>query len=44
MFKDVPKELYGAGDPITLTLREMDRFGVELGPDRGRRRGQPRRR
>ncbi|MEO8812482.1 MAG: amidohydrolase family protein, partial [Caulobacteraceae bacterium] len=31
MFKAVPKELYGAGDPIALTLREMDRFGVEIG-------------
>ena len=31
MFKSVPKELYGAGDPIGITLREMDRFGVEVG-------------
>jgi uncharacterized protein len=27
----VPKELYGAADPISVTLHEMDRFGVELG-------------
>ena len=31
MFKNVPKELYGAGDPISITLHEMDRFGVEVG-------------
>lgn len=31
IFKGVPKELYGAGDPIALTLKEMDRFGVEMG-------------
>ena len=31
MFKTVPKELYGAGDPIAITLGEMDRFGVEVG-------------
>jgi predicted TIM-barrel fold metal-dependent hydrolase len=31
MFKTVPKELYGAGDPISITLKEMDRFGVEMG-------------
>jgi len=31
MFKNVPKELYGAGDPISVTLHEMDRFGVEIG-------------
>ena len=31
MFKAVPKELYGAGDPIALTLREMDKHGVEMG-------------
>ena len=31
MFKGVPKELYGSGDPIALTLKEMDRFGVEMG-------------
>ena len=30
MFKNVPKELYGAGDPVTLTLREMDKYGVEI--------------
>ena len=31
MFKSVPKELYGKGDPISVTLHEMDRFGVEIG-------------
>ena len=31
MFKTVPKALYGAGDPIGITLREMDRFGIEVG-------------
>jgi predicted TIM-barrel fold metal-dependent hydrolase len=31
MFKNVPKELYGAGDPVTLTLHEMDKHGVEIG-------------
>jgi predicted TIM-barrel fold metal-dependent hydrolase len=31
MFKNVPKELYGAGDPISITLHEMDRFGIEMG-------------
>ena len=31
MFRNVPKELYGAGDPISITLTEMDRFGVEKG-------------
>jgi uncharacterized protein len=31
MFKNVPKELYGSGDPISVTLHEMDRHGVELG-------------
>ena len=31
MFKNVPKELYGSKDPISLTLHEMDRFGVEIG-------------
>jgi uncharacterized protein len=31
MFRSVPKELYGAADPISVTLHEMDRFGVELG-------------
>ena len=30
MFKTVPKALYGAGDPVTLTLREMDKYGVEI--------------
>jgi predicted TIM-barrel fold metal-dependent hydrolase len=30
MFKSVPKELYGAGDPVALTLREMDKYGVEI--------------
>jgi predicted TIM-barrel fold metal-dependent hydrolase len=31
MFKNVPKELYGKGDPISITLHEMDRFGIEIG-------------
>ena len=31
MFKNVPKELYGAETPIDITLHEMDRFGVERG-------------
>jgi hypothetical protein len=31
MFKNVPKELYGSGDPLSITLHEMDRFGVEIG-------------
>ena len=31
MFKTVPKELYGAGDPISITLNEMDKHGVEKG-------------
>lgn len=31
MFKQVPKELYGTKDPISVTLHEMDRFGVEVG-------------
>jgi len=30
MFKTVPKELYGAKDPVSLTLHEMDRFGIEI--------------
>ena len=32
MFKDVPeKELKGAEDPIGVTLREMDLWGIEMG-------------
>ena len=32
MFKQVPKELYGSSkDPVTLTLNEMDKQGVEIG-------------
>ena len=31
MFKNVPKELYGTNDPVSVTLHEMDRFGVEIG-------------
>jgi predicted TIM-barrel fold metal-dependent hydrolase len=32
MFRQVPKELYGAaGNPIDLTLGEMDKFGIEKG-------------
>ncbi|CAO5255503.1 amidohydrolase family protein [Frankia sp. AgKG'84/4] len=30
MFKDVPKELPTA-DPVSVTLHEMDRFGIEVG-------------
>jgi uncharacterized protein len=30
MFKDVPKELPTA-DPVSVTLHEMDRFGIEIG-------------
>ena len=31
MFKNVPKELYGNSDPVSVTLHEMDRFNVEIG-------------
>ncbi len=32
MFKQVPKDLYGStSDPITLTLNEMDKYGVDIG-------------
>ena len=31
MFKNVPKELYGSEDPVSITLHEMDRFGIEVG-------------
>lgn len=32
MFKQVPKELYGANDdPVALTLHEMDKYGIERG-------------
>ena len=31
MFKAVPKDLYGSDDPVAVTLREMDRFGIEQG-------------
>ena len=31
MFKGVPKEKYGADDPVALTLGEMDAYGVEFG-------------
>ena len=31
MFKTVPKELYGAKDPIAITLGEMDKYGIEVG-------------
>lgn len=31
MFKGVPKELYGSGDPISLTLGEMDKYNIEIG-------------
>ncbi len=30
MFKDVPKDL-STSDPISVTLTEMDRFGIEIG-------------
>jgi len=29
LFKGAPKELYGADDPVSIVLHEMDRFGVE---------------
>jgi len=31
MFTHVPKELYGADNPIDITLHEMDRFGIAIG-------------
>lgn len=31
MFKQVPKEIYGTKDPISVTLGEMDKFGIEIG-------------
>ena len=31
MFKNVPKDLYGSKDPISVTLHEMDRFDIEIG-------------
>ncbi len=31
MFKHVPKELYGTDDPISVTLHQMDKFGIERG-------------
>ena len=31
MFKNVPKELYGNKDPISVTLHEMDRYDIEIG-------------
>jgi len=31
MFKNVPKELYGNEDPISVTLHEMDRYDIEIG-------------
>ncbi|MAG32510.1 MAG: amidohydrolase [Deltaproteobacteria bacterium] len=31
MFKNVPKELYSAANPIDITLHEMDRHGIEKG-------------
>ena len=30
MFKNVPKELYGNKDPVSVTLHEMDRFGIDV--------------
>jgi predicted TIM-barrel fold metal-dependent hydrolase len=31
MFKTVPKEVYGSKDPISVTLSEMDKHGIEIG-------------
>ena len=31
MFKQVPKEIYGSKDPISVTLGEMDKHGIEVG-------------
>ena len=31
MFKDVPPEHEGDDHPVDITLREMDRFGIEKG-------------
>ena len=31
MFKNVPKKLYGNKDPVSVTLHEMDRFGIDVG-------------
>ena len=32
MFRQVPKALYGSSeDPVSLTLKEMDRHGIEIG-------------
>ncbi|XOV89095.1 MAG: amidohydrolase family protein [Pseudomonadota bacterium] len=32
MFKQVPKALYGSTkDPVSLTLNEMDKYGIEMG-------------
>ncbi len=31
MFKTVPKEIYGSKDPISITLHEMDKHGIEIG-------------
>jgi hypothetical protein len=31
MFKTVPKEIYGSKDPISITLHEMDKYGIEIG-------------
>ena len=31
MFKQVPKEIYGSKDPISVTLHEMDKYGIEIG-------------
>ncbi len=31
MFKQVPKEIYGSKDPISITLHEMDRYNIEIG-------------
>ena len=31
MFKKSPKDLYDSADPISITLKEMDRHGIEIG-------------
>jgi len=31
MFKQVPKELYGNPDPVSVTLTEMDKYGIDIG-------------
>lgn len=31
MFKQVPNEIYGNKDPISITLGEKDKHGVKIG-------------